>query len=238
MSYMDPARVQGGKRGGRRRIQMEETKAHTSDGNTPQQGESHPPSKFWIDLVTLFVLTITMGGVLYYACAAHTQNILLAKSVAQQMQVSRPVVLSNTFQAVQETTAGVPVTAGIAFINYGKSVALSVGTPGALVVQNPEDGTPVDPRCDENTALPKDIQTTALATVDAYGGNPPNANIQHWNLRRSDDPSEVTSGKTLYGTGCVYYKGLDGKSYFSDICVIWEHGGFVSCTDPKRNYVH
>lgn len=190
-----------------------------------------------VERSTALILLATMFGVFWYACEAHRQTVLLTRSIRQQVQVSRPVVMSNTFQAVQSTPTGVPILAGVAFVNYGKSVALDVGTPGELVVQNPEDGTPVDPHCDEKIPLSKDIPTTALATVDAYGGHPINSDNQFWSLRSGDEPSEVTSGKSLYGVGCIHYKGLDGELYFTDVCVIWEHGVFVPCTDPKRNYV-
>ena len=63
---------------------MPDAEIRDDDGNAPRNSESYPPRKFAIDLATLVVLTITMGGVLWYAWEARKQSGLLDNSVTRQ----------------------------------------------------------------------------------------------------------------------------------------------------------
>jgi hypothetical protein len=101
---------------------MEETDAPTSDGNTPQQSETYPWTRFLIDLGTLVVLTITMIYIIKYAGAASEQNRHLADSVAQHVIMTRPVIIENRTETA-ELKEGIPSEGRIFVQKFGKSVA-------------------------------------------------------------------------------------------------------------------
>jgi len=60
-----------------------------------------------------------------------------------------------------------------------------------------------------------------------------------WTAGQGQDVDDALTGKTLFVTGCIFYRGLDGNPYFSDICVSWAgESNFPSCADVTRNFVH
>jgi len=63
-------------------------------GNDEENPRDSKPN--WVDKWTLYVLSLTLMGVWFYACEAHKQNKHLADSVAQQILDSRPVLLPKT----------------------------------------------------------------------------------------------------------------------------------------------
>ena len=58
-----------------------------------------------------------------------------------------------------------------------------------------------------------------------------------WELGPATD-TPTDEDRIIYVVGCVYYKDLDEKPFYSDICMIWTpKGGLLACDDPSRNNV-
>lgn len=187
-----------------------------------------------IDGFTLIVLFFTMIGVFWYACIASQQNANLAKSVAQEVMVNRPVVFANAIRS--EGTDAYPLQASVVIVNFGKTVALEVIAPGEIASAASEEPAPRDSRCNEDGEPPKQLYMTALAQVDAIAGHPAYYTA-NWKLT-SDENIGKMAGRALYAVGCVYYKGLDGARYYSDVCAKWIGDGFEPCESRDRNRVH
>jgi hypothetical protein len=216
---------------------MEETESHQDNGNAPQKTESYPWSKFWIDLTTLIVLTATMFGVFIYADEASVQSGLIAKNVAQEVMINRAVVIPNGVEAVSRK-GHIPIEVHVLARNFGRSMALNVTMTGEIALRNPNEPPPVDPRCHEDKEAPTDLKSTALAATEGSNilDSEPN-----WIPAAGENVDEADTGKLLYAVGCVYYRGLDGQKYFTDICTYWVQNrkqDFPFCTQADRNQVH
>jgi hypothetical protein len=204
----------------------------------PKDSDSNMPSglekcTLGLSVANLAVLAITMGAAIIYACEAHKQNRLLADSIVQQTLIIRPVLLADPVRP--EGTNAYPSEATANIVNFGKTVALEVVAPGELISAASEEPAPHDPRCNINGGPPKDSYMTALAPVDAMTEN----RIYYpaiWHLSRNEDISKM-EGRMLYAVGCVYYEGLDGRSYYSDICTKWVSGNFQGCDSRTRNLI-
>lgn len=225
---------------------MEETEGHNRNRNEPPKSESYPRSKFWIDIATLIVLSITMVGVLYYACEARRQNEQLSRSVAEEVATNRAVVLTNGIMPVKkDTTTGnytptkkvLSDTVAVVSVNFGKTVAQDVELVGMLAFEKPELPAPFDPECDYAKEPPKDKRRTALAPVNEAPGGLVNFDTDIWTLRSGDDMGQLQSGDILYAVGCIYYRAIDGKSYYSDVCTLWRGDSFQSCSNVGRNFI-
>src|SRR5208283_1767891 len=100
------------------------------------------------------------------------------------------------------------------------------------------------PNAREGGPWPTEPMITAIATSTASNENLETdcsklTNCASWNWTPSagEDVSTYKSGKVLYVAGCIYYKGLDDRLWFTDYCVSWEGGqDFLNC--PNRNHVH
>ena len=216
---------------------MEETESHQDNGNAPQKTESYPWSKFWIDLTTLIVLTATMFGVFIYADEASVQSGLIAKNVAQEVMINRAVVIPNGVGAVSRKER-IPIEVHVKSRNFGRSMALDVTMAGEIALRNPNVPPPVDPRCHEDKGAPTDLESTPLAAIQ---GSDTMDSEPNWIPAAGENVDEVDTGKLLYAVGCVYYRGLDGQHYFTDICTYWAPDrpqDFRSCTATDRNYIH
>lgn len=215
---------------------MEETKSGNNDRDTPPKNEGYPWSKFLIDLGTLIILTFTMIGVFWYACIASRQNTNLVRSVNEEIMVNRPVLIANGVVAVQRSN-NVPSRIAVVVINFGKTAAPSATAVGHLFIVEPGQPAPVDPRCSKSGKWPTDAPYSALVpgpgTKEA-----PELGAWVWEPAQGQDVTLVNAGKILFVVGCIYYKGLDGNVWFSDVCVSWAGGdSFRSCSDHNRNYV-
>lgn len=198
--------------------------------------------KSFVDFLTLIVLTATLCFVIKYACAAEEQNRHLADSVEQQVLINRPVIFGHGL--VEAEYGGenpeIPQKVGVPFVNFGRSVAPEAVAVGHLFVRKPTDPTPHDPAGgNRNTPWPIEPKMTAIATSekDASGEclSQQNCAIWWWTPYSRDDVT-LRKGDVLYAAGCIYYKGLDGRKWFTDYCVIWDGGsGFPSCNDKTRN---
>jgi hypothetical protein len=187
------------------------------------------------------VLTITMIAVIAYACVASNQNKNLVKSVAEETAINRPVVLADGISPISRdaeknlwTFPNVPTDMAHVFVvNFGKTVANEVAVFGSLA-KAPENAAPFDSRCDSrpDAEPPKSAIKTPLAPVnETIVGNVPNSYQQNWTFNGDN------SGSSLYAVGCVYYKGLDGERYYTDMCTVWRDSSFMSCNDAARNFV-
>lgn len=209
----------------------------------PEANEDHqrgPQKPNWVDISTLAVLTITVIGVFWYACEAHKQNRLLNKNISEQIAVGRPVVLSHGIQPLKKSKdkngrdlwvpTDSPTDKAVIFaVNFGKTVAVDMVVFGQLAIRRPEQPEPSDPRCDWRMGPPRDAQKTALAPAnESVVPNAPNYFFLPVDFRSGDDLSEWKDGNNLYVVGCIYYSGLDGQCYYSDICTIWQNGTFQS----------
>lgn len=193
--------------------------------------EAYPWYKLLLDLLTLIVLAITMAYVIKYARAASEQNQHLADSVAQQVMMNRPIVFADGIY--REGSDAYPVQVQADIFNFGKTVALDVVAPGEVASAPSEEPAPSYPRCHENGEAPKDLYMTAIAQVNAMTKNP-TYYLVHWKLASDEDVSKLSS-RALYAVGCVYYKGLDGTPYYSDVCAKWISNGFGPCDSRNRN---
>jgi hypothetical protein len=247
-------------------FQMPETETHNGDGKTPQKSEGYSTPEFLINLLTLIVLTVTLVFVAKYAHEARRQTRFLNGSVKEQIEAvkqqamtNRPVIIADGISAQGKNEKGTPDKVAVVTINFGKTTAEIVTTIGHIFVVNNGDSAPFDPECNEKGAWPKGQKVTALVpfvppqpiTVTVppkkRGDKPATAIIYPqaigtvawiWDLAQGQDLTDL-SGKTVFITGCIYYKGLDHKRYFSDVCVSWGGGDyFPTCTDLARNFIH
>lgn len=96
---------------------------------------------FFLELIGVLVVG-------FYAYEAYKQNVLLGKSVAQQVLVNRPVVFPDGIY--RDGTDAYPVQARVVIVNFGKTVALEVAAPGEVASAPSKEPAPYDPRCRGN----------------------------------------------------------------------------------------
>src|SRR5260370_17967623 len=77
---------------------MGETGEDQKSGRQKQSWCENITAELVINGLTLLVLTITMAGVLWYACVAKQQNDNLAASVTEQVAGMMPVVMADGVQ--------------------------------------------------------------------------------------------------------------------------------------------
>src|SRR5208283_2992850 len=91
---------------------------------------SDKPSQLWI-----------------YACEARKQNQHLADSVAQQVLISRPVIIGHGIVRVTSRINNVPSAVNVPFVNFGRSVSPVAVAVGHIFVRDAKEFPPVDPEC-------------------------------------------------------------------------------------------
>jgi hypothetical protein len=140
-----------------------------------------------IELTALFVAT-------RYACLTHS-------IVAEQALVDRPVFLPAHIDVVGNNAPPF-------IVNFGKTVARDViGSGEVISVPSEESEPPYDPHCREYDSLLANLYVTTLAHEQQ--DVPPDL----WKLTGIADGA----GRMLYAVGYVYYNGLDGTSYYTDV---------------------
>lgn len=170
------------------------------------------------------MLSLTLIGVLVYAFEAHRQNCLMRKSLMQQAEINRPVVLPDPVRPKGGDAEAI-------IVNFGKTVAMDVVVPGEVIYASSEESAPHDQRCEGNHKTPPKIPyMTAMAPVDAMPGNP-----VYYPVTWKSAGVAYVGGQTLYAVGCIYYKGLDGTPYFFDICTKQIGDSFQNCDSRDRN---
>jgi hypothetical protein len=155
------------------------------------------------------------------------------KEEREQVLTNRPAVIANVMRP-NDIQDGEPNEALVTVVNFGRTLALNVIVPGEVVTAHSYETEPSDPRCSEYGRPPKDLYKTALAQVDAIPNHPSSYEAE-WKLAPYTRNAE--QGDIIYAVGCVYYEGLDGSLYYSDICNKWDGHGFVACVNTERNYV-
>jgi hypothetical protein len=75
----------------------------------------------------VFLEALTVIGVLAYGAIAYRQWSAMAKSVEQQVLINRPVILANGIIPAQLVN-GIPISAFVGNVNFGKSVALKISS--------------------------------------------------------------------------------------------------------------
>lgn len=236
-------------------------------GSQPPQKEKRWYPHHFGDLVaglTLIVLSVTMVFVIKYACEARRQTRLLNSSVKQQIEnvkqqvmINRPVIIANGIGIVEKNSFGVPIKVRVATVNFGRSTASVMTAVGHIFTTNAGEPARVDDQCKEGGPWPKGNRLTALVpyqpppsvTLSIPAGAKPGlitipmqpigATAWDWTPGEGFDPASVNKGKTLFVIGCIYYRGLDDRTHFSDVCASWAGGtDFPSCPDLTRNFVH
>ncbi len=218
-------------------------------------------------ILTFVILAVTMWGVLRYAREAKRQSKLLDESVKQQIEnvkqqvmINRPVIIANGVGIVEANASGVPTKVRVATVNFGRSTASVMTTVGHIFTTNAGEPAPFDHQCKEGGPWPKGNRLTALVPYElppslslsllapARKGKPESITIPmqpigsvawNWTPAEGFDAASVNRRKTLFIAGCIYYRGLDDKTHFSDVCVSWGGGtDFPPCPDLARNFVH
>lgn len=195
-----------------------------------------------ISELTLIVLTVTMVYVIKYARISSRQNDNLTRSVNEEVEVNRPVVLTNgIFPVAQDpktkkwNQADQPTDAVVVnFINFGRTLADKVVAVGMLAIVAPEEDAPHDQRCSPDGQPSQGVRASPLAPTGAIV---PGAGRELWPLRNSDNLAQLARGDILYAAGCIYYKALDGLQYYTDVCAVWHDGSFQLCSNPNRNLI-
>ena len=202
----------------------------------PSVSASRPPppnrldkATFWVLSANLIVLTATLIAVSIYTCQSSRQ-------MTQLVMQNRPVVTANRITPCMQRINNWPQAVDVVVVDYGKTVALNVVAPGELISAPSNDSAPVDSRCAANKSPPTNMYRTTLAQVGALTNGQPSYYPTTWNIERVDSLNHM-EGRTLYAVGCIYYKGLDGSSYYSDVCTQWTGKIFDVCKDRQRNYV-
>ncbi len=194
---------------------------------------------WWCNLSGLHRITISLQILGFLLVAVYTtiaawQACLLRQTVAQQVLINRPVVIQNRTFITKKAGKWV---AWVTFINFGKSVAKTVVAPGHIYVLGPENFI-VDPDCRlSSSSPPTNLENTALAPTE--GGDYRRWG-QYWDVAPDEDGAGIGSNSaTTYVSGCVYYKGLDGKPYKSYVCITWSltrtDEAYQACPPPGRN---
>ncbi len=199
-----------------------------------QNERAHKPNG--VDKWNAAILTITMIAVIVYACEAHRQSALIANNVAQEVMINRAVVIPNGVEAVARK-GNIPIEVHVRARNFGRSIALEVAMAGSIELRNPNEAPPVEARCNNRENPPDDLERTPLAAVQ---GSDVTESEPNWLPAAGENVDEASTGKLLYAVGCVWYKGLDGQRYFSDICTYWVPSrpqDFRSCAQIDRNVV-
>jgi hypothetical protein len=104
-----------------------------------------------------------------------------------------------------------------------------VVVPGMVVYGTEGKEPPFDPRCRQKQP-PQGLYMTTLAPDSPY----PAADL--WEPTPTE-PFGKPDGRTRYAVGCIYYKGLDGTRYYTDICTELIRGEYIDCKFPDRDYV-
>jgi hypothetical protein len=232
----------------------------------PKKGEGYTTPEFLINLLTLIVLAVTLVFVAKYAHEARRQTRFLNGSVKEQIEAvnqqamtNRPVIISSGISIQGKNEKGTPVKIAVVTTNFGKTTAEIMTTVGHIFVVNTGEPAPFDPDCNEKGGWPKGQKVTPLVPFvppqpititipPKKRGDKPTTEIVYpqpigtvswlWDAAQGQDLGDL-SGKTVFVTGCIYYKGLDHKRYFSDLCVSWGGGDyFPICPDVTRDFIH
>jgi hypothetical protein len=222
------------------------------DSNEEQQPSSNPqqPKKETrgidvyvavVDSAVAIILLLTMMGAFRYASEAHTQNVLLARNVEQEILNNRPVLIPNGVEVNTKTPDGIPVGVTVKLRNYGKTLAVGVVSAGEILIVGAGESVPIDVDCNESGAIPK-LNVPYVKSTPAIGMGE-SADLG-WTLAPNEAQllERINLDGVLYVVGCAYYSDLDNKTrYFSDVCVSWVPKApqdFQNCDDANRNYAH
>jgi hypothetical protein len=173
----------------------------------------------WVDISTLIVLTITLGGVLYYTCEADRQNALTEDSLEimkHQMNIeNRPWI---TVDGVNrgEFQVGEKTKIEVIFINSGNTPAINmrgVSHGGFLNIEN------FAPVC---------VNSDVVMNITVLGPNDKNAFIDYTKKQLSKNDIDSLNNNSLryYVWGYIYYDDIFSRKHLTEYC-------FVSRPDIK-----
>jgi hypothetical protein len=183
--------------------------------------------RFAVELGALIV-------VLVYTISSCAQSCYLAHSVAQQVMIDRPVLLSDGMSTLQ-SKEGIPTKVRITFFNFGKTVALNATPFGHLEIGNTNKTAPRDANCSPDRIPPRDVYHSALAPYENGGFM-----FHEWASLAETDVTELKNNPTkiIYVVGCIYYEGLDHRRYYTDVCMTWTpNWPYAICGDTDRNFI-
>jgi hypothetical protein len=176
-------------------------------------------------------------GVFIYAAITFCQWQTLKNSVDTQILISRPVLIQNWTDVIED---GKNTKAWVTFRNFGKSMAVNAIAPGRLYVR--DDGAPINSDCSYRCAPTKvwDLETISIAPTTGISDDRPWQ--QPWSLANGESLDGFNHGrgsKRLYIVGCVYYTDLDRQCHRSDVCLTWQPSNtrepYPLCKEKHRN---
>ncbi len=158
-------------------------------------------------------------------------------ALQQQVMINRPVVFDNGMAATEFDEDGFPKVVHLLIRDFGKTVALRVTPVGHLEIGDAYKNAPKDAGCNPDGLAP-DVWRSTLAPVEVGASG-----FANWTLPENKSAVALKKGgtNTLYVVGCIYYEGLDGSHYYSDVCTYWKGASatdFQSCADTDRNFVN